>query len=509
MKTYTGRTLARLGSLVSVLAVSIAVPVTFASAAAPQADVTIAVPTSSVIYNGTIGKYYPIRLHNNSDVTAEGVTVAIDARGIDSARVEVTLPPDGNEVCHDGTVAGTFLCRLAWLGGQGNYDIVLKVRALPDAAPGPAGSLVADLTARNAPARSVTRELSVLPPSPPQVDLVTFAQDVYDDQGQPVAPGGTGHLAFAVFNHGNAPATGLVVELALPSYVAFDSLPVVCAPGDNNTTATCTLPSATVLQPGSVLTSADAFSLKVGAGAPGPISLAGGSVIATARATAPTSRTTAPAAPPTGFRISQATNRQAAEAVQADNTALFTVFVGAGSTDLAISATQASGALGSTVSVRVTVDNTGPASALGTVVTVVAPSGTELVNVDRACVAVTAGRKYTCDLGTYPVGSGYGEFSFKITSATTGADGLATVASRTTDTNAANNSAKITIGVGPAAGGGTGGGGGTGLPVTGAKAGVIVAVGVLALLCGAGVVVMNRRRRVVMVTPEQDGNSPA
>lgn len=58
------------------------------------------------------------------------------------------------------------------------------------------------------------------------------------------------------------------------------------------------------------------------------------------------------------------------------------------------------------------------------------------------------------------------------------------------DPDTANNTAEITIG--------TGGGGG-GLPVTGARAGLVAGVGALLVAAGAVAVVLMRRRRIVTV----------
>lgn len=68
------------------------------------------------------------------------------------------------------------------------------------------------------------------------------------------------------------------------------------------------------------------------------------------------------------------------------------------------------------------------------------------------------------------------------------------------DSNAANNTASLVLNPTPGGGGGEGGGGG--LPITGAKTGAAVGVGLTLVVAGAATYVMTRRRRIMLMTPE-------
>jgi LPXTG-motif cell wall-anchored protein len=114
---------------------------------------------------------------------------------------------------------------------------------------------------------------------------------------------------------------------------------------------------------------------------------------------------------------------------------------------------------------------------------------------------VTAGKEYRCDIGTLTKAAGAStvDIAFKIDAAVVGDDGTAKISGPARDKNPANNTAKIVITVA----GDTGGIGG-GLPVTGVKAGLIGGIGGLALVAGAVLFVMSRRRRVLLVTPADE-----
>jgi len=177
------------------------------------------------------------------------------------------------------------------------------------------------------------------------------------------------------------------------------------------------------------------------------------------------------------------------DASPGDDVADFTVFTTENPADLAVTATAASGHVGDTVSIAVTVKNNGPATVTDAAATITAPSGTTIVD-QLGCATVTAGKVVKCT-GTLKSGeSNTGTFKFRIDNATVGPDGKATIASSIKDPNLTNNTAAITITVLP-----------TGLPITGARAGLIGGAGLAVLLVGGVLVVMARRRRYVLVAP--------
>jgi hypothetical protein len=72
------------------------------------------------------------------------------------------------------------------------------------------------------------------------------------------------------------------------------------------------------------------------------------------------------------------------------------------------------------------------------------------------------------------------------------------------DADPTDNTAGFAVHVGPRPAGGAGGGTGTELPITGTRAGLFGGLGAAALLLGVGLAVLARRRRVVLVAPNDE-----
>ncbi len=155
--------------------------------------------------------------------------------------------------------------------------------------------------------------------------------------------------------------------------------------------------------------------------------------------------------------------------------------------DLGINARAAATSARDAIDVTLTVRNAGPAAAPGTLVTVIAPTGTTLIGVAQGCTAVTTGREYRCTLGEAPVGTGTALFTFKLT-APVGDDGSATVTSSLDDPDLSDNVTSIPLVPGQETTGA--------LPVTGGRPVGLAGTGLAAVLAGAVLSVLGRRRRV-------------
>ncbi|MEV6929621.1 LPXTG cell wall anchor domain-containing protein [Dactylosporangium sp. NPDC051485] len=198
--------------------------------------------------------------------------------------------------------------------------------------------------------------------------------------------------------------------------------------------------------------------------------------------------------------------------------------------DVASIGATASGKVGDVVKINIGIKNNGPA-ALDAERTggepsweydFVVPDGTEVVLVPDNCSAwwhesdgdhfepkLPGKRFYACfnyEQVFKPGGESHAEFSLKITEVIANATGtvsftnpFANPAERHDD-NPANDLAEVVIN--PKAGGSGGGGA---LPLTGAKVAGMAGVGALLLVGGVVLFLVSRRRRVVLVTPEDGG----
>jgi LPXTG-motif cell wall-anchored protein len=218
----------------------------------------------------------------------------------------------------------------------------------------------------------------------------------------------------------------------------------------------------------------------------------------------------------------------------ADNGLAYQIATTANPADLAVTAGKATGKVGDTVDVKIDVKNRGPADAPSWRAELTAPTGTKFVGTTDAWCGKASPAKpvsnLVCDhpallpvsTGPYTAGVPF-TAKVKILSANVGGDGLVAVSQPGTEKNAADNKARIQIevpgvgnGGGGAAGGGPAGGGAAGgpaggdaapasggLPVTGSQVALIATAGGIALLVGALLFVLTKRRRVALVTPDE------
>jgi hypothetical protein len=191
-----------------------------------------------------------------------------------------------------------------------------------------------------------------------------------------------------------------------------------------------------------------------------------------------------------------------------DNVAFYKLWTKANTNDFSVSAKAVQAAVGDTVEVPYTLVNNGPSDGAASW-RIVAPSGTVLVRGDEWCYFNNDEGDWVDELpsvncsteGEWPSkASNHGTVTGKIKVriiATPGDDGTITVKSfgPSKDTNPANDVAALVID--------TPGGGGGGLPVTGARIGVVGGVGAAVVALGVLLFALGRRRRIITVTPDE------
>jgi hypothetical protein len=497
--------LAGLATLAVVGSLSAAVP---AFAADEQADLSVSVAASTVAVGAP--KFMSVRIDNHGPATARGISVTIDVSGLDTSKVGVQnfgVFLAGEVVGQSGTcdTNGTkATCTLDQLPDGAHEEAQFELDGL---AAGDAGSFSASVSSSgttdpDTTNNTVKQSLTVRDVGD-AVDMIAVAWDLYENSSEriPVMAGTTASLTFAMINGGTATASGVEVTITLPEHTAFAVVPSICDLNTARTVATCTDKEAVVPYGFGFVVDPDTFRVRVDDDAPAPAGLTGGVVKVEALGQAPAAAS-APRPHLAGFSPDTDTVIPPAEVDNGDNTDAYTVFTAkAQPIDMSAHTTPAEGTVGGTVEVRGVVSNDSSLFAPNVLYTVVAPSGTQLTSRPVGCRTLVPGHKYVCRVGelepmpsenhAWPVG-----ISLKIVSANVGDDGYLSVTSEAKDPNPANNVAKIVLTVK-----GSGGGEGGGLPITGAKAGLIGGTGGAVLLAGLAVLVMARRRRVVMVTP--------
>jgi len=485
------------------------------------ADVQFRVAGNKVVELAS--KPFFVQLYNDGPQSAENIVVKVDLGGLDTDKLGVEPPVGCGDP--DGTI---YTCNVGNLlpGEFNNLFSPFSVTSLEEGASGPAGSFTVEVTSDTPDPKGDNNQKVTVPVevAPVAFDLIAIVQDVWADPGagengrERVPPGATVPFVFDLINVGTVTAEDLVWKVTLPPYVTFakNEQHDGCKYNAERSEATCELPDGQ-LHPGGALSVliGDPMLVTVAKDAPGPGALVGGIVAGGARRTeAPVSELAAARATASNSQdvtVSNATadqkrkaNAAAAngddntggEADTSDNDGAFSVHTAANPADLEAIGGSGSGALGDKVTIEVRARNHGPASSPSTMLTVTAPTGTELVDVPTGCEFTAPGKTAKCEF-TLPAGhDAVGDFSFKIASSTISNNGTATVTGTLEDPKPANNTAAIVITIGD--------GGGGGLPITGAKVSVIGGTGAAVLVAGVMLLLFARRRRVQLVTPTED-----
>jgi LPXTG-motif cell wall-anchored protein len=334
MFARTPRVLARLGA-VGALAAGTLATVGLPAHAVGAADLAIS-PISTKLARGVQeakAKPFQIYVVNQGTAAATGVTFTADLSGLKTDRVGYVVPAG----CSSDPAAHTFTCPLGDLAA--GSDHTFGVPLFSTGGKGDGGSFTVTVRSATAEVESADNEATVdVTVAKRGYDLLAWAQDVRsdvvvdgDDAGEaglpPVPAGGTAPLDWAVFNYGSRKAVGIAYVITLPAGVGFATRPAGCEeiPGLN---AIACEQSDTVLKPGQVFTAP--VTVRVDAGATEPV-LRPGTVTALALADL-AEGDQAPAGTEAGQAATAAQRRAFAEVDEADDFALFEVYVGAAAT---------------------------------------------------------------------------------------------------------------------------------------------------------------------------------
>jgi hypothetical protein len=362
-------------------------------------------------------------------------------------------------------------------------------------------------------------------------DLVAEAADLNSPDDR-VGPGDQVGIRAGLYNSGDTAAEGFYVRLQVPTGARLLEQYEDCTytdywPGEHPdgyaygpSEVVCTAPL--MLEPGAGLQLADAdtgeplFSAYFGKNILGPAELDGYFEVGLLDDLAkPSARMSVRKGHGKSFADAMARSRsttkvQAAREVDTeDNSAFYKVWTKPNTIDFSVTATAVRAGIGDTVEIPYTLVNNGPSDG-GASWRIVAPSGTVLVRGgDQWCYFLDDEGQETDELpavhcsteGEWPSkASNQGTVTGKVkvhVISTPGDDGTITVKNLgpSKETNPANDVAALVIN--------TPGGGGGGLPVTGTRVGVVGGAGAAALALGVLLFLFARRRRIIMVTPDE------
>ena len=534
---------ARVGTGVAVVAACAlmgAPSVAYAADSLPDLSVSFdREPVAEVDNSGTtVGVY----LYNNGDVPATAVTLTLDVSKVSDA--VTAAMPEYNDQCTLENKKVT--CTIGQIDPLATQHInALELTSKTGAAIGPAGEVTVTIDGAEDDAipadDTTTFPVTVIASGP---DLVVLADDI-SPQNKPLGPGDKRPLYAAVGNEGDTAATDATITLDLPTastivekysdctYTTYfpkatGAAGFVYGPGH----IVCPLPA---LEPddGLVLfdpqTGESLFNLTFGKNMPGPemstgylsAQLAGEAKLAKgAKKVAGTGSSFAAAVKNLQERAQASKSALAKqksalkEIDESDNSAEFRWWSKPNKLDVQVTAKPVTGKAGQAVDLKYEIVNNGPSDGGGPSVVITAPSGTVLLPAEWCYTDGTPheqkpeSTKLRCNFeSVFPsVASGYGRISqtlkLKIKSAP-GSDGTIYAQSccvGSTETNKANNTAKIVFtssGSGDTGSGGSGGG----LPITGTPVAVIAGVGGAVALAGVVLAFVFRRRRIVLQTP--------
>ncbi|MEV8506321.1 peptidase [Actinoplanes sp. NPDC051475] len=523
----------RVGAGVAVLAAAlIGVPMpAYAADSLPDLSVSFdRDPVAEVDNSGaTVGVY----LYNNGEAPASAVTLTLDLSDLSDSVVATV--PEWSEQCK--LVGTKVTCAVGRIEpGQIGDISPLSLASRTGAAVGPAGEIAVTIDGAEDDANpgddTTTFPVTVIASGP---DLVVEADDVTTARN-PVGPGDKVPFHGAVANEGDTVATGATLTLNLSTGTTVverysDCTYVDYYPNDiggayvyGPSQVTCPLPE---LEPGEGLPLFDPesgvslFNLTFGRNLSGP-EIHDGTLEAgfadEARAARGARRV---AGDGSSFaaavkRLAGTTSARRSSALreidESDNYASFRYWSRKNTLDVRVEAKPISGKVGRTVDLPYEIVNEGPSDGGGPSVLITAPSGTVLLPAEWCWTDGTEheqrpeSKKLRCNFESeYPaVASGYGRIKptvkLKIKS-TPGTDGTITAESccvGSTDSNKANNTARIVF-TGTGAGNGDdegGSGGGGSLPITGTPVALVAGIGGAAVVLGIVLMVAVRRRRV-------------
>jgi hypothetical protein len=491
------RPFSRLGAACAAAGLAIFSIATPARATAPG-DIAWAVPYMDFVVNiamdASIPKPVKVTVANSVPTTAVDVSVTIDASAVSAAfRLEL---PGADQGC---TVSGMVAtCTLDELPGDSSR--VYTIGALPGDLDvlDYSGLIEVTTSAANMPQDQQVSGYVQL--TGPGVDLVL---DDIDDVT--LEPGESTSVPVRAANVGTVAAAGVEVVLSVGLELEFRDQYDNCRYEPDFLELTCRIIGE--VGPGEVFTLDPETPLRVGpeTTAAGPTS----TIVDVRVAPLGEEQTAEMTARSAGNQLRLAAVESVWDINDGDNWTQFFVNIPMQSADAVAIGATVTGELGDTVGIQVGIRNDGPANLLGPgdrwapTASVTLPEGVEAVAVGENCMPLVDGRpdwerageavgmEYRCFPTHSPV---VGEtflypFQVKIVGVA-GAVGSVVVDGGVQDPDTTNDTAEIVLGSG---------GSGGGLPVTGARAGVVAGVGVLFVAAGAVAVLLFRRRRIVTV----------
>ena len=329
---FRNRALARVGA-VSALTIG-AVALAGAPAFADPADADLSVKAaSSKISVGVDGKALRFDINNGGPAIATDTVVTLDLAGLDSSMVGVDPAQFEDSGCEVNKSLVT--CEI----GAGNPGETLpwlfSVERL--GGEGPAGSftLTAESSAPDPDPKNntVTVPVEVVGGG---VDLLAIAWDVYtiseEEELTPVAPGDAAPLFWGIFNQGDHIAQGVNYSITLPEHVTFVDDFKDCTTSADRRVLDCEKTGAVIVPGLGLETEEDVYWVQVSEDAPGPVTLTGGELTASAIDSIDPSkaRMAATSVAPEGMRV--VTKEEILdgpnEVDEGDNDSSFAVFVG-------------------------------------------------------------------------------------------------------------------------------------------------------------------------------------
>jgi hypothetical protein len=282
------RRASRAGVVLAVAALALTATPALAAAVATDFGVEL---RSTTIAADANGKWPHATFENHGTAKPESVVAVFDGTELDPAKVTLTEPAYGCEA-----EAGIVTCTVEddWsLPGPGEKMQVLVPLKKVDGATGAAGKLTVSVKVEGDTVTANNSRTAAVSIGGNGADLSVYASDVtWVDAGgrfthEPVPPGEVAPFAAYIANQGDVTAHGIRVSITLPKLVTFQDQPYEhCATSRDRRTLKCDLTEYFLVPrtQDSGINSGQAFDfdVRVSKDAKGPVTLQGGTIVATA-----------------------------------------------------------------------------------------------------------------------------------------------------------------------------------------------------------------------------------
>ncbi|MEO3925756.1 hypothetical protein ABGB07_18070 [Micromonosporaceae bacterium B7E4] len=500
--------LARIGVAVTLVALTTVAAATPAGAQEPESPYAAAYPSLPVVVNvaqnATKPKPVKLTIDNFSHVAARNVSVKVDVSGLPAA-ITATLPGTDQGCAVSGPVATCTLAELA-AGKTHTYTIGIAPGNLDGGTPW-GGTITATSRAENTMGEASAE--SIVQVSGPGIDLVIGR--IADVE---LKAGASTNVPISARNEGTVAADAVAVVISTTHHLELPNPYENCLYSRDDLALTCIVDGALGPDETFEIDPATPLRLKVADKAAGPDTYGAWAAVLPLTDDEAEQRLSKAENRSSGKRLrlvptSKALRAPAEDLNYDDNETAFTVKVPLHEADSVAIGATVDGAVDETRSIRVGIRNDGPANTLtpgeewSSSAEVALPAGLSVLKVDEQCEPNTAnpngedrrgvvdGLSYHCWPSEQLQSGKTWLFDFTVKIAgEPGEAGAIVVDGGVQDKNTGNNTAPITLETGGAGGG---------LPVTGARAGLVALGGALLLAAGVLGVVVARRRRIVTV----------